>query len=125
MYVTNVMTEMDHGNGTTKRNNGYVKIVQERNVKAMEENQTQVQTPTETSTVDTQTPTQTPTQTESNSSTAELEAYKRIHDEDRAQIEKLTKELNEVKIANAQLAIRQPVGGTVKSTEEILNEMFE
>ena len=117
MYVTNVMTEMDHGNGTMKRNNGYAKIVQERNMKIMEEKQTQ----TETSTVENQTE----TQTESNSSTAELEAYKRIHDEDRAQIEKLTKELNEVKIANAQLAIRQPVGGTVKSTEEILNEMFE
>lgn len=87
----------------------------------MDENQTQTQVQTETSTVDNQTQ----TQTESNSSTAELEAYKRIHDEDRAQIEKLTKELNEVKIANAQLAIRQPVGGTVKSTEEILNEMFE
>lgn len=61
---------------------------------------------------------------EVNSSTAELEAYKKIHEEDKAEMEKLRKELSEVKIANAKLAIRQPAQELEKSPEELLNEMF-
>ena len=63
--------------------------------------------------------------TEVNSSTAELEAYKKIHEEDKAELEKLRKELNEVKIANAKLAIRQPAQELEQSPEELLNEMFK
>ncbi len=62
---------------------------------------------------------------EVNSSTAELEAYKKIHEEDKAELEKLRKELNEVKIANAKLAIRQPAQELQQSPEELLNEMFK
>ena len=63
--------------------------------------------------------------TEVNGSTAELEAYKKIHEEDKAELEKLRKELNEVKIANAKLAIRQPAQELEKTPEELLNEMFK
>lgn len=63
-------------------------------------------------------------ETEVNSSTAELEAYKKIHEEDKAELEKLRKELNEVKIANAKLAIRQPAQELEESPEELLNKMF-
>ena len=63
--------------------------------------------------------------TEVNGSTAELEAYKKIHEEDKAELEKLRKELNEVKIANAKLAIRQPAQELEQSPEELLNEMFK
>ena len=62
---------------------------------------------------------------EVNGSTAELEAYKKIHEEDKAELEKLRKELNEVKIANAKLAIRQPAQELQQSPEELLNEMFK
>ena len=62
---------------------------------------------------------------EVNSSTAELEAYKKIHEEDKAELEKLRKELNEVKIANAKLAIRQPAQELEQTPEELLNEMFK
>ena len=63
--------------------------------------------------------------TEVNGSTAELEAYKKIHEEDKAELEKLRKELNEVKIANAKLAIRQPAQELEQTPEELLNEMFK
>lgn len=63
-------------------------------------------------------------ETEVNSSTAELEAYKKIHEEDKAELERLRKELNEVKIANAKLAIRQPAQELEESPEELLNKMF-
>lgn len=71
-----------------------------------------------------QTEVTTEVETEVNSSTAELEAYKKIHEEDKAELEKLRKELNEVKIANAKLAIRQPAQELEESPEELLNKMF-
>lgn len=63
--------------------------------------------------------------TETDSSPVELEAYKKIHEEDKAELERLRKELEQTKIANAKLAIRQSISAPIQSPEEILNDMFK
>lgn len=61
-----------------------------------------------------------------NVSTVEPEviAYKDLYDEAQTKIANLTKEVADLKVANAKLAIQQSAATTQPSVEEILNKMF-
>lgn len=56
-------------------------------------------------------------------STVELEAVKRLYEEQKTQIAELTKQLTETKITNAKLMLQTPVQQT-RTAEEILYDMF-
>lgn len=56
-------------------------------------------------------------------STVELEAIKRLYEEQKTQIAELTKQLTETKITNAKLMLQTPVQQT-RTAEEILYDMF-
>lgn len=56
-------------------------------------------------------------------STVELEAMKRLLEEQKTQISDLTKQLTETKITNAKLMLQTPVQQT-RAAEEILYDMF-
>lgn len=56
-------------------------------------------------------------------STVELEAMKRLLEEQKTQISDLTKQLTETKITNAKLMLQTPVQQT-RTAEEILYDMF-
>ena len=56
-------------------------------------------------------------------STVELEAIKRLYEEQKTQIAELTKQLTETKIANAKLMLQTPVQQS-RTAEDILNDMF-
>lgn len=56
-------------------------------------------------------------------STVELEALKEMYEEQGKTVESLTKEMQELKKANAKLALTQSFT-KVETTEEILNKMF-
>lgn len=58
-----------------------------------------------------------------NNSTVELEAIKRLYEEQKTQIAELTKQLTETKITNAKLMLQTPVQQT-RTAEEILYDMF-
>ena len=58
-----------------------------------------------------------------NDSTVELEAIKRLYEEQKTQIAELTKQLTETKITNAKLMLQTPVQQT-RTAEEILYDMF-
>lgn len=57
------------------------------------------------------------------SSTVELEAIKRLYEEQKTQIAELTKQLTETKITNAKLMLQTPVQQS-RTAEDILNDMF-
>lgn len=57
------------------------------------------------------------------SSAVELEAIKRLYEEQKTQIAELTKELTETKITNAKLMLQTPVQQS-RTAEDILNDMF-
>lgn len=56
-------------------------------------------------------------------STVELEAIKRLYEEQKTQIAELTKQLTETKITNAKLMLQTPVQQS-RTAEDILNDMF-
>lgn len=56
-------------------------------------------------------------------SAVELEAMKRLLEEQKTQISDLTKQLTETKITNAKLMLQTPVQQT-RTAEEILYDMF-
>lgn len=56
-------------------------------------------------------------------SAVELEAVKRLLEEQKTQISDLTKQLTETKITNAKLMLQTPVQQT-RTAEEILYDMF-
>lgn len=58
-----------------------------------------------------------------NDSTVELEAMKRLLEEQKTQISDLTKQLTETKITNAKLLLQTPVQQS-RAAEDILNDMF-
>lgn len=58
-----------------------------------------------------------------NDSTVELEAMKRLLEEQKTQISDLTKQLTETKITNAKLMLQTPVQQS-RAAEDILNDMF-
>lgn len=58
-----------------------------------------------------------------NDSTVELEAMKRLLEEQKTQISDLTKQLTETKITNAKLMLQTPVQQS-RTAEDILNDMF-
>lgn len=58
-----------------------------------------------------------------NDSTVELEAMKRLLEEQKIQISDLTKQLTETKITNAKLMLQTPVQQS-RAAEDILNDMF-
>lgn len=58
-----------------------------------------------------------------NDSTVELEAMKRLLEEQKTQISDLTKQLAETKITNAKLMLQTPVQQS-RTAEDILNDMF-
>lgn len=58
-----------------------------------------------------------------NNSTVELEAIKRLYEEQKTQIAELTTQLTETKITNAKLMLQTPVHQT-RTAEEILYDMF-
>lgn len=58
-----------------------------------------------------------------NNSAVELEAIKRLYEEQKTQIAELTKQLTETKITNAKLMLQTPVQQT-RTAEEILYDMF-
>lgn len=51
-------------------------------------------------------------------------AYKELYDAQKIELEKLQKELTDVKVANAKLAIQSSAREPLESPEEILNKMF-
>ena len=63
------------------------------------------------------------TNTVVDSSAVELEAIKRLYEEQKTQIAELTKELTETKITNAKLRLQTPVQQS-RTAEDILNDMF-
>lgn len=63
------------------------------------------------------------TNTNNNDSTVELEAMKRLLEEQKMQISDLTKHLTETKITNAKLMLQTPVQQS-RTAEDILNDMF-
>lgn len=63
------------------------------------------------------------TDTTVDNTTVELEAMKRVLDEQKNQISDLTKQLTEAKITNAKLMLQTPVQQT-RTPEDILNDMF-
>lgn len=63
------------------------------------------------------------TNTNTNDSTVELEAIKRLYEEQKTQIAELTKQLTETKITNAKLMLQTPVQQS-RTAEDILNDMF-
>lgn len=81
----------------------------------------------DTNTTDTSTNTSDNTGSDStntnNDSTVELEAMKRLLEEQKTQISDLTKQLTETKITNAKLMLQTPVQQT-RTAEEILYDMF-
>lgn len=58
-----------------------------------------------------------------NDSTVELEAMKRLLEEQKTQISDLMKQLTETKITNAKLMLQTPVQQS-RTAEDILNDMF-
>lgn len=82
----------------------------------------------DTSTIETNTDTTGTTQesqtaTVVDNSTVELEAIKRLYEEQKTQIAELTKQLTETKITNAKLMLQTPVQQS-RTAEDILNDMF-
>lgn len=82
----------------------------------------------DTSTIETNTDTTGTTQenqtaTGVDNSTVELEAIKRLCEEQKTQIAELTKQLTETKITNAKLMLQTPVQQS-RTAEDILNDMF-
>lgn len=77
----------------------------------------------ETNTDTTVTNQETKPTTEVDNSTVELEAIKRLYEEQKTQIAELTKQLTETKITNAKLMLQTPVQQT-RTAEEILYDMF-
>lgn len=78
------------------------------------------------------TPTPTPTQESTpepipapTDSTVELKATLELLKESQAMNQKLMKELEEVKVANAKLAITQTIASPKVDAEELLNKMFK
>lgn len=63
------------------------------------------------------------TNNNTNDSTVELEAMKRLLEEQKTQISDLTKQLTETKITNAKLMLQTPVQQS-RTAEDILNDMF-
>ena len=63
------------------------------------------------------------TNTGVDSSAVELEAIKRLYEEQKTRIAELTKELTETKITNAKLMLQTPVQQS-RTAEDILNDMF-
>ena len=63
------------------------------------------------------------TNTVVDSSAVELEAIKRLYEEQKTQIAELTKQLTETKITNAKLMLQTPVQQS-RTAEDILNDMF-
>lgn len=55
----------------------------------------------------------------------ELKAALELAKESQETIKQLQKELQDVKVANAKLAITQTIGAPKSSAEEILNKMFK
>ena len=77
----------------------------------------------ETNTDTTVTNQETQTNTGVDSTTVELEAIKRLYEEQKTQIAELTKQLTETKITNAKLMLQTPVQQS-RTAEDILNDMF-
>lgn len=71
-------------------------------------------------------------QIEDNSSTveqttdnsAENTAYKELYEVQQKQVEAMQKEITDLKVSNAKLAIQQSVSIPQQSCEELLNKMF-
>lgn len=78
---------------------------------------------TETNTGTTGTTQENQTATGIDNSTVELEALKRLYEEQKTQITELTKQLTETKITNAKLMLQTPVQQS-RTAEDILNDMF-
>lgn len=78
---------------------------------------------TETNTDTTGTTQESQTATGVDNSTVELEAIKRLYEEQKTQIAELTKQLTETKITNAKLMLQTPVQQS-RTAEDILNDMF-
>lgn len=80
-------------------------------------------TTNETNTDTTVTNQETKDNTAVDNSTVELEAIKRLYEEQKTQIAELTKQLTETKITNAKLMLQTPVQQS-RTAEDILNDMF-
>lgn len=55
---------------------------------------------------------------------AENTAYKELYEAQQKEIKELQKEVNELKVLNAKLAIQQSASIPQQSSEELLNKMF-
>lgn len=55
---------------------------------------------------------------------AENTAYKELYEAQQKEIKELRKEVNELKVSNAKLAIQQSASIPQQSSEELLNKMF-
>ena len=56
---------------------------------------------------------------------AENTAYKELYEAQQKKIETLLKEITDLKVSNAKLAIQQSASVPQQSTEELLNTMFK
>ena len=55
---------------------------------------------------------------------AENTAYKELYEAQQKEIKELQKEVNDLKVSNAKLAIQQSASIPQQSSEELLNKMF-
>lgn len=62
--------------------------------------------------------------TTTETSTETTVAYKELYEQQANSIKELQKEISELKVANAKLAIQQSISTPKCSTEELLNKMF-